>query len=383
MQDIGSAISNAPGQIFRGGAGLNTPQAQAAATQTEEKPHAKSVNSIFKGLQDTGSAISQGLQDYQNEQGVVQRLANMVSPMSWYDTISKNYQKMTNPAAGSEQQASALKKQRQDEELAAGQTGRLNQALLLSLGLGAGAGGLYSLYRAMKPKPKRRQSDDMATAAYYPVEKAADGYFDFVFGGAKQPSVWDNPLLVPGMVAGGLGAAYTGFKGTKYLADKLADRARQHELDSAKRDFEEALMSNYDKPSQFDPIKKNKLQKKSNDESTMTKLAGVLDELYDATFQKKASGLSFTTGGLTSDLLRSALPVGLTLGGLGALATGAMAYDATRSSGKGEALKDALRERARQHYEESMPPLYITPEAINVSKKKKPSTEENQRSSVV
>jgi hypothetical protein len=58
--------------------------------------------------------------------------------------------------------------------------------------------------------------------------------------------------------------------------------------------------------------------------------------------------------------------------GLGA---GALGYDMTRKNSKADALKKALRERARAKYEQSPPELYAIPNAVDLNaRQKRPSS---------
>lgn len=248
------------------------------------------------------------------------------------------------------------------------------RVILGSLGMGLGAGGLYALYKAFnRPKTPKREDEEMALQ--YPVERtkaAESNILESLLGKQQNPSIWDNPLFVPGLALGGLSAVYGGLKGSTYLANKIEEKARKDELAKAKREFHDALISSYDEPLSHDPLH---TPTKNASDNTMLKLSETLDKLYDACFEKKA--LDWTAGGAIPTAIAAALPTYLTLGSLGALGAGSMAYDATKKHSKAEALKKALRERARLKYEQSPPELYISPEAIDVSELKK------QRSSVV
>lgn len=273
-----------------------------------------------------------------------------------------------------EQQVAELAKKRIDSIGGAEQADMARRVLLGSLGVGLGAGGLYALYKALN-RPKLPKRDDEEVALQYPVERtkaAESSWLESLLGKQQNPSVWDNPLFIPGLTLGGLGAVYGGLRGSTYLADKLADKARKDELAKAKREFHDALISGYSEPLKHDPLHGSE---KLSSDNTMTKLSETLDSLYDACFEKKA--LDWTAGGLIPTTIAAALPTYLTLGSLAGLGAGSMAYDATKKHSKAEALKKALRERARLKYEQSPPELYISPEAIDVSELKK------QRSSVV
>lgn len=310
--------------------------------------------------------------------GVTKTISEL--PSNVYDLFAKPFNHVTksvgdyftrNPV---EQQIAELAKKRIDSIGGAEQADMARRVLLGSLGVGLGAGGLYALYKALN-RPKLPKRDDEEVALQYPVERtkaAESSWLESLLGKQQNPSVWDNPLFIPGLTLGGLGAVYAGLRGSTYLADKLADKARKDELAKAKREFHDALISGYSEPLKHDPLHGSE---KLSSDNTMTKLSETLDSLYDACFEKKA--LDWTAGGLIPTTIAAALPTYLTLGSLAGLGAGSMAYDATKKHSKAEALKKALRERARLKYEQSPPELYISPEAIDVSELKK------QRSSVV
>lgn len=243
--------------------------------------------------------------------------------------------------------------------------------LLLTGGLGIGAGGLYALNHALRPSFKDKKKLDTDVALQYPVTRTEkqSSLLDDILGSPKAKSIWDNPLFVPGITLAGLGAAYGGFRGTQNLVEAVKAKAMHDEEQKAKKDFHDVLIDSYEKPLRYDP------HNKIASDNTLLKLSSTIDEIYNECFEKKA--LSSTSGGIVPTTLAAALPLYLTAGLLTGVGTGSMAYDATKRHSKAEALKKALRERARLKYEQSPPELYISPEAIDVSELKK------QRSSVV
>lgn len=361
---------------------MNSQMAKAILARIhEKKANNSSVGVVPTPVQSNlrGSFLEKTINDY-----VTQPLApvasNVMSAGSYLTSFPSNAFGHMSKSVGDyfsrtplEQRVADMAKQRIDSIGAAEQSDMARRVLLGSLGVGLGAGGLYALFNAMtKPTMPKREDEEMALR--YPVERkkvASESIVEMLLGKQQNPSVWDNPLFVPGLALGGLGAVYGGLKGTSYLADKLSEKAKKDELAKAKRDFHEVLISSYDKPLKHDP---NRDAEKLSSDNTMTKLSSMLDELYDVCFEKK--GLDWTAGGLIPTAIAAALPTYLTIGGIGALGAGSMAYDATRKHSKAEALKKALRERARLKYEQSPPELYISPEAINVRKEPEKSLEE-------
>ena len=269
--------------------------------------------------------------------------------------------------------------------------GNLIQAGKYGLGIGAGLGGLAVLPH-MLPKfgSKKKKENEEEINIPYPVARtktSAESWLSYLIGtGKRMPSVLDNPLLVPGSVAlGGLGI-YGALKGSNKLTQAVLDKNEKEETRKAKEEFKQVLLDSYDKPLSYDPV-----IKESSDMSVMEKISREIDVLFELVKTAEpaitdAKGLfdntpqdrphmGLSTGNLPRDIASSILPLYLTYALGSGLGAGALAYGATRKNSKAEALKLALKERARAKYEQSPPELYAIPEAVDISaREKRPSS---------
>jgi len=165
------------------------------------------------------------------------------------------------------------------------------------------------------------------------------------------------------------------------------EKNEKEETQKAKDEFKQVLLDSYDKPLSYDPT-----IKESSDLSVMEKISREIDVLFelvktaDPATITDAKGLfdntpqdrphmGLSTGNLPRDVASSILPLYLTYALGSGLGAGALAYGATRKNSKAEALKLALKERARAKYEQSPPELYAIPEAVDISaREKRPSS---------
>lgn len=130
---------------------------------------------------------------------------------------------------------------------------------LKSLGIGALAGGsamagLMHLLR-MKQEQKDRKAvrrEQVPAVRVYRAKRANDGWVDMVsdklvnaakstFRGDQARSVWQLPLFTPVAGAVGAGGLAAGYKGTDMLLSSIRNRLRKRELESARREYEQAL----------------------------------------------------------------------------------------------------------------------------------------------
>lgn len=265
-----------------------------------------------------------------------------------------------------------------DARHAIGENALLQQLAMLGLGAGGAVGGIYALNQAMKPRKKDLDTDvDLP----YPVarEKMAapddTSWLQYFLGTQPQkPSLLDNPLFVPTAGATALAALYGGYKGSSYLADALLQRQQKNELTSAKDDFQKALLESHDQPLTHDPVRRKKVKTAS-----MEDVGHEIDVLFDLVEKRaKDEPLGWSSGNLMSDIVKAITPAYTTYALVGGVGTGALAYDMTRKHSRAEALKKALRERARMKYEISPPELNVIADAIDPDELKK-----NRPSSVV
>ena len=252
----------------------------------------------------------------------------------------------------------------------------IQRLALLGLAAGAGVGGVHALRQWMKPK--KRNDDGTDVAIPYPVARgkvAGDGdMIDLNYWLGTQPdkpSLLDNPYFMPAIGATGLASLYGGWKGTKYLTDAVLAKKKKDEQNKAKDEFHQALLASYQAPLSHDPMHKKKASATTQSEM----LGQEIDVLYDLVKQAGEGDPTWSTGSFPSDVLKGSLPLYLTYALASGLGTGALAYDMTRKNSKAEALKKALRDRARMQYDQSPPELHAIPEAVDLdARKKRPSS---------
>ena len=248
----------------------------------------------------------------------------------------------------------------------------IQRLALLGLAAGAGVGGVHALRQWMKPK--KRNDDGTDVAIPYPVARgkvAGDGdMIDLNYWLGTQPdkpSLLDNPYFMPAIGATGLASLYGGWKGTKYLTDAVLAKKKKDEQNKAKDEFHQALLASYQAPLSHDPMHKKKASATTQSEM----LGQEIDVLYDLVKQAGEGDPTWSTGSFPSDVLKGSLPLYLTYALASGLGTGALAYDMTRKNSKAEALKKALRDRARMQYDQSPPELHAIPEAVDLDARKK------------
>lgn len=161
------------------------------------------------------------------------------------------------------------------------------------------------------------------------------------------------PWYGPAMMGAGLGGLAVGWKGIDSVLNKRRQRERDKELESARQEFHDALMSQYDKPlTGAGPMKKA-------GDSPMEKVGADLDRLYDQ-FEKAAGTLSDHAGQLAGGYGMYA--------GLAGLMTGALVYDKAKKRQRRAILDKAMQRRERRKFNVSPPEITAVPEPFHPPK---------------
>lgn len=226
---------------------------------------------------------------------------------------------------------------------------QLGRLLLAGAGVGMAGRGLLGVLQLAKRNlapPKPMGGGVVPVEVPVPVgdqpdEEKMAGVSNFIRGDyAKNPS--GIPWMIPATVLGGGAAMYGGWK----LMDAVLDARRKAELkedvDSARSDFQQALLAEYDRP-----VKTPKLAADNS-------LAGDLERLYRNVKQ----------AGLMDDVLHGggvATGVYGTAAGVAGLAAAISAYKATRKRREQELLSKAHKIRQRQLWNRQPPPLVMQP----------------------
>jgi hypothetical protein len=267
---------------------------------------------------------------------------------------------------------------------------------LAGFGLGAGARGLYgllSLINRRDPDPKIRPAGIERIETGFPVEEdekkvaedtlveqlpsesgvlapslphatptappmgpPAVGGDDIHLAEAKQAS-WLGDLLmgrhaqsklgIPYYLAGGMsaggGGAYGGWHAMDALLDKRRKETQEEELERAREDFQEALVSRHGKTASADNT-----------------LGEDLDRLFDALTEKSAA-LEKQAESPIEDAIGTLLG-GYGVYGLGTgLLSGVLMYNAAKKRQRRALLEKAKEERARQKFERQPPRIEAIP----------------------
>lgn len=173
------------------------------------------------------------------------------------------------------------------------------------------------------------------------------------------------PWYGPAMMLGGLGGLALGWKGMDSLIDKQRKQSMEDELDSARSEFHDALLGQYDKPVSLHP----ELIKKKASDDTMVKVGEALDSLYD----KFVAEMHKTE---TQPMSKHALDLSNLAGqaaggygmyaGLSGLLTGALVYDKMSKRSRRSVLESALKKRQRRRFMQQPTEIYAQPEPVAV-----------------
>jgi hypothetical protein len=161
------------------------------------------------------------------------------------------------------------------------------------------------------------------------------------------------PWYGPAMMAAGIGGLGLGWKGVDHVLNKKRQRDREKELDLARQEFHDALLSQYDKPLAGAPP----MPKQAAD-AGMAKVGAALDALYDQ-FEKAASA---------SDIAGQALGGYGIYAGLTGLMTGALVYDKARKRQRRAIIEKAIQRRDRRNFNVAPPEITAVPEPFHPAK---------------
>ena len=150
------------------------------------------------------------------------------------------------------------------------------------------------------------------------------------------------PAALPLALGGGLGAAYGGYKATDAILDARRKSEMEDELQTAKRNYEQAVQQRLKIAERIDNVSASVL----------------LDELATVGVLKQANWLSDLTANAKS-LGATGLGMYLTYALMSGLGAGKLTHDITRKNTPRSITEKALNERARKRYGMT-PPMYIS-----------------------
>lgn len=218
--------------------------------------------------------------------------------------------------------------------------------------LGAGAGvagrgvvGLINLLKGPRPSTTRLQGPtELPLPLPYRDEK------EKVAGITEKTSL---PYYGPGMMMAGLAGAGLGWKGADMLLDSRRKREREQQLEAARSEFHDALLSQYDAPLQ---VGSSQARIKS---AASVEVGQALDRLFEQFVQ---TGNELEKTATMADIGGKALSGYGTYAALAALMGGAWAYDKGKKRSRRAVLESALKQRQRNQFAQSPTEIYAVPE---------------------
>lgn len=226
---------------------------------------------------------------------------------------------------------------------------------LLSAGVGATGRGLVGLYNLIANRRRKHntRSGPAELPLPYPVEpEAGPKLASFMgLGGEHATTKGGIPWYGPAMMFGGLASLGAGWKGMDAVLDARRKSEREQELSQARREFHDALLSQYDRPLEGAPGARRKA---AGDASEAARAGAAIDRLYDA-FVKAATLAD--AGGMAAG------GYGM-YAGLSGLLAGALVYNKTRKRSQQAVIQKALQRRERRRFMEQPPEIYARPEPV-------------------
>lgn len=242
-----------------------------------------------------------------------------------------------------------------------------------ALGVGAGLRGLQGLM-AVNTEPKQYDFGPTQLDLPYPVkkdprEKVAE---EPVISGPPVESKHGLPHYLPMLAGGVLLGGVGGYMGMDALLASRAEAARKAKVEQAKNEFNQALLSSYDKPVPASSVPQFGL-KQAQTAATMEKLGAALDRLYDLVesgFIKSAENPPVQVPIPENMQFNYANPDhwwGLTKGLYGTYALGsgllggALAYNHFRGTDPGRLVDKAIKQRQRERMDSQPVEITATP----------------------
>lgn len=232
---------------------------------------------------------------------------------------------------------------------AAKQQDALQQLMRLGVagvGMGAAGRGAMGLYRIISRRfgkqPQLSVPAPVELTVPYPgrerlatKRKQKSASIGGLLRGEGAASRSEIPWFAPAALLTGVGSVAGGWKGMDMLLDSQRKARQRDELERAKKDYEEALLSQYD-------------QKSAAERTPGEQLGDALDELFDS-LEKNADWTQQLLGGY-----------GLYATGSG-LAAALAAYQMAKKRNDAELLRKAQQQRLRSRYEAQPAPVYAHP----------------------
>lgn len=172
------------------------------------------------------------------------------------------------------------------------------------------------------------------------------------------------PWYGPAMLMGGLGGLGLGWKGMDKVINSRRKKQMDGDLETARSQFHDALLSQYAKPVEMHP---ELIGEKKSSDDTMVKVGQALDDLFvkfTAAMADEEARPSEKRSFDMSNLAGQAAGGYGMYAGLSGLLTGAMVYDKMNKRSRRSVLDSALKKRQRRKFMQQPTEIYAQPEPV-------------------
>lgn len=322
------------------------------------------MDSVLKASRSLGGAVGQGARDVKMGLGIgdqaerLHRLRNSVIPNS-HRGFEIQAKPPTVPAGGPE----------------LGVPGGGGRSIGASPEMAPEAAGLHKELGQLSASEGRGKMlrNGAAIGAAFGMGNATSplGKQSNFLGGDDASTKGGLPWYGPAMLFGGLAGLGVGWKGMDKVLDARRQREMNSQLDGARQEFHDALLSQYDEPVKVHPNAISGGNKKAASDSTMAHVGQALDTLFEkfASVLQEAEVIADKPAGtkLAFDVPNAAGSATGMYGmyaGLSALMAGSLMYDKINKRSRSAVINKALQRRQRRQFMQRPTEIYAVPEAV-------------------
>lgn len=226
---------------------------------------------------------------------------------------------------------------------------------MAALGLGAagrGAVGMLNSFR--RDRAKKPRGGPQLLPLPYP-EKGAN-----FLAGDNAADKMGIPWYMPAMLMAGTAGAGIGWKGVDSVLQSRRKAETDDELTKARKQFHDALLSQYDAPLQTAGSMSIKPKLASEEPSTMTKVGASLDELWGQVTLLLKQGIDLNNLGGTATGMYGAYA------GLTGLMAGSFIYDKVSKRSRRAIIEKAMQRRDRRNFMQRPNEIFAVPEPVHM-----------------
>jgi hypothetical protein len=194
----------------------------------------------------------------------------------------------------------------------------------------------------------------------FPVTTKTSGWWGDLTAGRLSASKTGIPWYGPAMMTAGMGGLAGGWAGVDSILEARRKSDREAEMENARHEFHDALISQYDAPISTHPdlVKKHS---KTAAASPTAEAAAVLDRAYDAftaAYERQKQALDL------NDLGGKAMGGYGVYAGLTGLLAGMLTYDQANKRSRRAVIEKAMQRRQRRQFMQSPTEIYAVPEPV-------------------